>query len=106
MIKEILSQLLPLIEKLAPSIAKALGLNSIANATPWALYLLAKTFGLKLNELQHLPEAIANDPESSDKLQYLEDSFSEWFVNNSTEMTKRLSDLEIHVKVSFDNKVA
>lgn len=103
--KEILTQLYPLIETVAPSIAKALGLNALSGAAPWALYLLSKAFGLNLNEVHQLPDIIANDPLSSEKLKELEDSFSDWFINTSKDMTRniKLSDIEINCKIKFDN---
>ena len=102
--KQILQDILPLIEKTAPVIAKALGLNALGSAAPWALYLISKAFGLNLSEVDRLPQAIEEDPDSEKKLQQIEDSFSDWFVANTRLLTKniKVSDLEIHVKLSFE----
>jgi hypothetical protein len=102
--KQILQDILPLIEKAAPAVAKALGLNALGSAAPWALYLISKAFGLNLNEVEKLPQAIIEDPESEKKLQQIEDSFADWFMDNTRLLTKniKVSDLEIHFKLSFE----
>ncbi|HEX4372000.1 MAG TPA: hypothetical protein VHZ50_01725 [Puia sp.] len=104
MIKEIVQEIFPLVEKTAPAIARALGLNAVGGIAPWALYFLSKAFGVRMNEVSQLPSAIINDPESDLKLQHLEESFSEWFIDNTKDMTKniKISDIEFHLKVSFD----
>lgn len=104
MITAILHELLPFVEKTAPAIARILGLNSVAGGTPWAIYLLSKAFGLNLNEIDKLPQAIADDPDSDRKLHEIEESFSDWFLDQTKDVTKniKVSNIELSLVVNFD----
>lgn len=103
MLNDILQEILPVIQSAAPAIASALGLNSIAANTPWALYLLGKAFGVDLNNVKELPQKIAEDPDHETKLCDLDDYFSEWFMHSSKNLTKdvRISQAELNLKVTF-----
>lgn len=110
MVSELIKDIYPLVAKSAPIIANALGMDKIGQASMWALYLIGKAFGINMNEVGKLPEVIASDPESCDKLCQLEKSFSELFNNgdiipNGIEgalKSLRVSNIELNVKINFD----
>lgn len=70
----------------------------------WVLYVIAKAFGLSFAEVNQLPNVIADDPESDVKLKEIEDTFADWFIDSTKDMTKnvKVSDIEFHVKLSFE----
>ena len=106
MIKELISELYPLIEKTAPAIARALGLGKLSTVAPWALYFLSKAFGIRMTDVKELPTAIINDPESDHKLKQLENSFSDWVEDNKEVFADfKISNLEVNVKVNFDTNL-
>lgn len=104
MINQLLNEVVPFVEKAAPAVARILGLNSLAGGTPWAVYLLSKAFGLNLQEVDKLPQAIADDPDSDKKLHELEESFSDWFLDQTKDIARnvKVSNLEVNFKLSFD----
>ncbi len=72
--------------------------------TTWILYLIGKAFGINLDQVNQLPTVMAHDPDSDRKLKEIEDSFGDWFIEHTKEMTKnvKVSDIELHLKVSFE----
>lgn len=101
---KISQELLPLIEKAAPSIAKVLGLGSFSELAPWAIYLLTKAFGISMDQVHKLPDAMSIDPKCNDKLCQIDKSFSQIFDKDTIALTKNLnlSNIEINVKLNFD----
>lgn len=105
MVSELIKDIYPIIAKSAPAIASALGLDKIGTASMWALYLVGKAFGINMNDMDKLPEVIANDPESCDKLSQLEKSFSSFFDQAPNNILKSLnvSNVEVNIKINFDH---
>lgn len=102
--KILLQEVLPIIEKTAPTIAKALGFSGLSGVAPWAVYLLSKAFGVKMDEVEKLPNAISSDPAYCDKLCQVEKTFSKFVGKSGMELPKNfnLTNAEINIKLSFD----
>lgn len=101
MFHEIVKDIFPLIKDTAPGIASALGLGSLSSATPWALYLLSKAFGIDMDKVKDLPKAIINDPNHEEKLSNLNDYFSDWFSSNRVARDIKITSFELNVKLNF-----
>lgn len=100
MLKVLLNEVVPLIENFAPVIANALG--GFTNGVPWGIYLLSKAFGIHINEIDKLPQAIKEDPDSENKIKKVEDNFSEWFMENASQI---FDDRAVKsIEVNFESK--
>lgn len=102
MFKQILQDIFPILEKVAPTFATALGSPIAGVASTFALSILANKFGLNPKDVAKLPEVINADPECNDKLCEIENTFADWFKNNAQQI-KSPSKAEINVKVEWDN---
>lgn len=84
MIKNLIKEITPLIENVAPVIATSLG--GFTKGVPWAIYLLSKAFGVHINDIDTLPQVIHDDPDSDTKIKKLEDNFGDWFLEHAGNM--------------------
>lgn len=97
---ELFKEILPLLQKLAPSFATIIGSPGAGLATSFALSLLGNKFGVNPNEIAKLPKAIKDDPECHDKLCHLEEAFGEWFEKNGKQ--NNFPKKGINIKVEWD----
>ncbi len=70
-IKDVLHEVMPVIEKSAPAIGRIIG-GPVGLATTFAVSLLAHAFGTHPSDIQNLPTTILNDPTADIKLRELE----------------------------------
>jgi hypothetical protein len=69
--KEIFKDVLPIIEKAAPSIGAIIG-GPAGIATTFIINMLAKTFDAKPDDVKHIADCIMCDPSAELKLKQLE----------------------------------
>jgi hypothetical protein len=100
MFKEILGNAFPIIEKVAPVIASALGSPFNGAAAMFGINLLAHAFGINPSNVNELSDAILSHPDSHDKLSRLEDCFAEWFENNQ-QYFKLPTKAEFNIKLEW-----
>lgn len=101
MFKEMFIDVLPLLHRLAPTIAGVIGSPIVSAATTFAMSLLSEKFGIDPKDIGKLPNAIVNDPECTNKLCQLESAFSEWLQNRSFNL-KMPNKAEFSVKLEWD----
>jgi len=99
--KDILSAVLPVIEKSAPAVASAIGSPIAGIGMNFAMSLLSNVFDVKPTDVHTLPDIMSNDPDVHDKLSQVEEQFKHYFVN-SPQMP---SVAEINVKLVWDKQV-
>lgn len=98
MIKEMLADAWPIIEKVAPALAQAIGgpvLGSAVTAFGW----LAKKF--EANELSALVDRIVNDPDSESKLQQIDLDFSDEMTKAAVRSVGKLASLKANVEIAW-----
>lgn len=99
MFKEILGEAFPVIQKFAPIIAGAIGSPAAGVASSFAFNLIASAFGLNPGA-KDAGNLILSHPQTEETLTNLENTFSEWFKNNS-EQFRMPSSVEINVKLNW-----
>lgn len=97
MFKEMLGESFALLEKFAPSIASAIGSPAAGTATMFGLNLLSSAFGVPAN---NLGSALTTSHDCSDRLCQLEETFGQWFKNNSGQI--RLPST-VEIKISWND---
>jgi hypothetical protein len=100
--KEVLSDVYPIIEKYAPTLATALGSPLSGMAAVFGANIIANAFGVNVNDVKRLPEIIGSDLDAKEKLCSLEETFSSFFQNASNNF-KMPNHLEVTVKASWLN---
>lgn len=78
--KEVLGDSFSILEKLAPTIATAIGSPVAGTAAMFGLNLLSNAFGVPPHGLSN---ALSTSPDASDRLTKLESTFSDWFKANN-----------------------
>jgi hypothetical protein len=100
MFKEILGEAFPIVQRVAPIIATALGSPIAGSATMFGLNLLASAFGVNPSNIKSLENAIVTDPDAESRLGDLESQFSDWFQSNAHKFKMPLK-AEINVKLEW-----
>jgi len=100
MLKELLKDIVPMIQNTAPIIANALG--GFTKGVPWGIYLLSNAFGIHINEIDKLPQTIKDDPDSDNKIKKVEENFSEWFMEHACHIFEDVTVKSI--EVNFEPK--
>lgn len=79
-IKEVLIDVLPIIEKVAPYLAAYLkGNNSFVIG--FLIPLLANAFNTQSHDLESLTKSIMTDPNAEDKLKNIEEKYCAWITH-------------------------
>lgn len=101
MFKEALSEVFPLIEKVAPVVAQALG-GPYAGTASLVLGLVAKAFGVDKHDVPALVKSILEDPESHAKLLDVQSEIPNEFVEMFRNLLKLPKEAEVNVKLRWD----
>ena len=101
MFKELLGDAFPIIQRIAPAIASALGSPIAGGATLAAVNLLSNAFGISPEKVGNLGDAISNDPKAEITLAALESNFSSFFKANNLNI-KMPATVEINIKLAWD----
>jgi hypothetical protein len=100
MFKDILAEVFPIIQKVAPTFATALGSPGAGLATTFALSMLAKEFGVNPGDVHQLVTCISGDPDCNSKLSNIESEFSGWIKNSGLQITPP-SKIEMSLKLEW-----
>ncbi len=98
MIKEILSEAWPVIEKVAPVVAQALA-GPLAGSAITALGLLAKKFDA--NDIVKLISNINSDPDAEAKLQEIDVDFSNEMTRAAVKSVGQLQNLKANIELNW-----
>lgn len=101
MFKEILGESWPVLQKVAPVIASAIGTPAAGSAAIVGMNLLANALGINPANINQIGPAILSHPDSNEVLSSLESRFSEWFKSYVPTLRMPTS-LEINIKMTFD----
>lgn len=97
--KQAFSDILPIIEKYAPSIGGALG-GPVGAAAGYVLPLLAGVFGGHAKDLSSIVKAISADSSAPDKLMQLEEAHGS-VIGTLMNNLNALSKAEINIKLEW-----
>lgn len=98
MIKEMLADAWPVIEKVAPALANALGGPLVGSAVT-ALGFLAKK--LNTNGWESMIQAITNDPDAETKLQEIDSDFSNEMTKAAVVSLGKLASLKANLELTW-----
>ena len=98
MIKEMLADAWPVIEKVAPVLAQALGGPLVGSAVT-ALGFLAKK--LNTNGWESMIQAITNDPDAENKLQEIDGEFAQSLSQAAVVSIGKLASLKANVELTW-----
>jgi hypothetical protein len=101
MFRNILDDVFPVIEKVAPVLATVLGSPVAGVATSLGLNLLADKFGVPHADMQNLQDAIKNDPQSESKLSEIDKSLIK-FISNQVDNPKPMTKFSMHLDMEWD----
>ena len=101
MFKEILGEAFPVLQKIAPVIANAVGTPTAGSAAIIGMNLLANALDLNPANLNQIGPAILANPDANNILASLEDRFAGWFKSYVPTLKMPIS-LEINVKMTWD----
>jgi hypothetical protein len=100
MFKELLADAWPIVEKVAPIIASAVG-GPLVGSAATAITLLAKKFNI--HDLTQIAAGILNDPQAEEKLAEANLDFSDEMTKAAVKSLSKLASAEIHVKLAWQN---
>lgn len=99
MFKEILGEAFPIIQKVAPVIAGAVGSPVAGAAAMLGVNLVANAFGISNRDIHKLGDAILSNPDADNRLTELEGSFGHMLKTYPQDIN--LSGIEGTFKVTF-----
>jgi hypothetical protein len=99
MFKEIFAEAFPVIEKLAPSIAGAIGSPVASAATMFGINLLGNALNVNPVNVRDVAQAVLTDPDAQGKISDLETMFAQWFKGH--QCFKMPAKAEINVKLEW-----
>lgn len=100
-LKEIFKDALPIIEKVAPTVAGAIG-GPFGIAAGYVIPILSSAFGSDAGHLDKLASNIFADPGAEDKLKNIENQYGNW-ISGLMMSVNHLADAEINVKLKWQD---
>lgn len=100
MMKDIFREALPVLENIAPLVAKFIG-GYPAIAAEYLLPVLTNVAGIHSGDVGQLVRDIINKNETQNKIKRFEDDHSD-LLNSLLENVNKLSSAEINVKLNFN----
>jgi hypothetical protein len=101
--KEMLKSVWPLLEKSAPFVASLIGAPYASIPAMMAMHSLATRFGLDVENVSGLPDAMQADPDCADKLTSLESFFAKWLQGTNGQWQLPTT-AEINIKLGWNNQ--
>lgn len=99
-LKEVLNEALPIIEKFAPNFGNIIG-GPVGVASGVALSLLARSFNAHPSDFRSLVANILNDKEAQNKLSSLDKEHGSWLTSLISEI-KPPSSVVLSLKMDWD----
>lgn len=97
--KESFSEVLPLIERAAPTLAGAIG-GPIGAAAGYVIPILASVFSPNSGSISDIVNQIKGDPDATIKLNALEQNHGDW-INSLMKDVNKLATAEINIKLAW-----
>lgn len=99
-IKELFNDVLPVLEKFAPSIGAAIG-GPFALAAGYAVPLLASAFDTHPSNIKQIVEKIIQDPDAAKmKLENMENEYGDW-ITSLMRSVNNLLKAEVNVRLEW-----